>query len=268
LNLACTFKPQTPNLQPDAQTDAPCSRCAQGSTNNATCFVGPHRQYDPFTKSFLNLVPGQGHFGPDAIPGVSSSRIQPIALFPCTFTTQLQPRFRPPVAGCPLAPWGERLPQDGPRHDGRPRARPARSDGLLGALNVPLIVGLRDQEARRVLAAIGGTTVAESGRVCVRVRPPGVLTECVTFKRRLCQSPNSPTSLDGGSESSFLVQSCCGKRGGTFNFYEISFYGSSCRGSDDDPRVGGCPAFVSAGRATPRRCHCRNDSLPTTRCSV
>lgn len=63
------------------------------------------------------------------------------------------------------------------------------------------------------------------------------------------------------------VQSCCGKRGGTFNFYEISFYGSSCRGSDDDPRVGGCPAFVSAGRATPRRCHCRNGSLPTTRCA-
>ena len=42
---------------------------SQGSTNNATCFVGPHRMYDPFTRSFMNLVPGQGHFGPDAIPG-------------------------------------------------------------------------------------------------------------------------------------------------------------------------------------------------------
>jgi hypothetical protein len=42
---------------------------SQGSTNNATCFIGPHRLYDPFTKSFMNLVPGQGHFGPDAIPG-------------------------------------------------------------------------------------------------------------------------------------------------------------------------------------------------------
>jgi len=42
----------------------------------------------------MNLVPGQGHFGPDAIPGVSSSHIQTIALFPCTFTTQLQSRFR------------------------------------------------------------------------------------------------------------------------------------------------------------------------------
>jgi hypothetical protein len=42
---------------------------SQGSTNNATCFIGPHRKYDPFTKGFMSLVPGQGHFGPDAIPG-------------------------------------------------------------------------------------------------------------------------------------------------------------------------------------------------------
>lgn len=42
---------------------------SQGSTNNATCFIGPHRLFDPFTRSFMNLVPGQGHFGPDAIPG-------------------------------------------------------------------------------------------------------------------------------------------------------------------------------------------------------
>ena len=42
---------------------------SQGSTNNATCFLGPHRRYDPFTKAFYSLEPGQGHFGPDAIPG-------------------------------------------------------------------------------------------------------------------------------------------------------------------------------------------------------
>lgn len=42
---------------------------SQGSTNNATCFLGPHRRYDPFTKAFFSLEPGQGHFGPDAIPG-------------------------------------------------------------------------------------------------------------------------------------------------------------------------------------------------------
>ena len=42
---------------------------SQGSTNNATCFLGPSRRFDPFTKSFMSLIPGQGHFGPDAIPG-------------------------------------------------------------------------------------------------------------------------------------------------------------------------------------------------------
>ena len=42
---------------------------SQGSTNNSTCFIGPHRKYDPFTKTFMSLTPGQGHFGPDAIPG-------------------------------------------------------------------------------------------------------------------------------------------------------------------------------------------------------
>jgi len=57
------------------------------------CFMGPHRKYDPFTKTFMSLTPGQGHFGPDAIPGVSSSHIQTIALFAYTFTTQLQSRF-------------------------------------------------------------------------------------------------------------------------------------------------------------------------------
>jgi len=42
---------------------------SQGSTNNALCFTGPHRRYDPFAKGFFSLEPGQGHFGPDAIPG-------------------------------------------------------------------------------------------------------------------------------------------------------------------------------------------------------
>ena len=25
------------------------------------CFLGPHRKYDPFTKTFMSLTPGQGH---------------------------------------------------------------------------------------------------------------------------------------------------------------------------------------------------------------
>jgi len=54
---------------------------SQGSTNNATCFLGPHRKYDPFTKTFMSLTPGQGHFGPDAIPGVKPRAFKPL---PCS----------------------------------------------------------------------------------------------------------------------------------------------------------------------------------------
>lgn len=43
---------------------------SQGSTNNAICFIGPHRRYNPFASNFFELIPGQGHFGTDAIPGV------------------------------------------------------------------------------------------------------------------------------------------------------------------------------------------------------
>lgn len=42
---------------------------SQGSMNNSLCFVGPHRKYNPFSNQYHELIPGQGHFGPDAIPG-------------------------------------------------------------------------------------------------------------------------------------------------------------------------------------------------------
>jgi len=42
---------------------------ANGSVNNAMCILGPHRKYSPFSQHFYELIPGQGHFGPDAIPG-------------------------------------------------------------------------------------------------------------------------------------------------------------------------------------------------------
>ena len=65
------------------------------------------------------------------------------------------------------------------------------------------------------------------------------------------------------------VQSCCGERGGTRGrpVFEMSFYGTTCKGSEVDPAVGACPAFLSAGRSLRRRCNCRVDSFPTTRCS-
>jgi hypothetical protein len=42
---------------------------ANGSVNNAMCILGPHRKYSPFSQNLYELIPGQGHFGPDAIPG-------------------------------------------------------------------------------------------------------------------------------------------------------------------------------------------------------
>ena len=53
---------------------------SQGSVNNALCFIGPHRRYNPFSSNFFELIPGQGHFGPDAIPGVSSAHIQTLSV--------------------------------------------------------------------------------------------------------------------------------------------------------------------------------------------
>lgn len=40
-----------------------------GSINNALCFLGPSRQMGLFKPDEWSLVPGQGHFGPDARPG-------------------------------------------------------------------------------------------------------------------------------------------------------------------------------------------------------
>ncbi len=42
---------------------------SQGSLNNSTCFIGPHRVHSPWSNTFFDLTPGQGHFGPDALPG-------------------------------------------------------------------------------------------------------------------------------------------------------------------------------------------------------
>jgi len=42
---------------------------SQGSTNNALCFLGPSRKYSRMSRTQTELIPGQRHFGPDAIPG-------------------------------------------------------------------------------------------------------------------------------------------------------------------------------------------------------
>ena len=47
---------------------------SQGATNNALCFLGPHRKFSRVSRSMFELVSGQGHFGPDALPGVRAPR--------------------------------------------------------------------------------------------------------------------------------------------------------------------------------------------------
>ena len=137
---SCTFRTAPSPLPCSETTTRPFAHlrlyrsAQQGSTNNATCFLGPSRRYDPFTKSFLSLIPGQGHFGPDAIPGVSR-----VAFFPTwsglvcrPVTTTPTPTLTAP--GCPLEAGRERLAQGRARQHGVAGARPARPDGLLGAL--------------------------------------------------------------------------------------------------------------------------------------
>ena len=43
--------------------------CSQGSTNNALCFLGPSRKFNPQSGTYSTLIPGMGHWGPDARPG-------------------------------------------------------------------------------------------------------------------------------------------------------------------------------------------------------
>jgi len=74
----------------------------QGSTNNATCFIGPHRTWHAGNDSFSNLIPGQGHWGPDARPGDVRFRFPfeplvrstPPSLSPLTKLFVVQARWR------------------------------------------------------------------------------------------------------------------------------------------------------------------------------
>lgn len=40
---------------------------SQGSTNNALCFQGPYRTKKANTDDYTELVPGQGHWGKQAM---------------------------------------------------------------------------------------------------------------------------------------------------------------------------------------------------------
>ena len=74
---------------------------SNGSVNNSLCFLGPHRIYSAWSSTFFELSPGQGHFGPDAIPG------DVCALPPCPpFLSHpvCSPRILPTLALSPLSP--------------------------------------------------------------------------------------------------------------------------------------------------------------------
>ena len=48
---------------------------AASTVNNSLCFLGPHRVYSPWSATYQELIPGQGHFGPDALPGVRTQLV-------------------------------------------------------------------------------------------------------------------------------------------------------------------------------------------------
>lgn len=114
---------------------------SNGSLNNATCILGPHRKYNPFSQNYYELVPGQGHFGPDAIPGVRCRAYpQPRCLAhtkmrtarPCMALTVDFPLCHFRVAGRALAPWRGGQPQVGTRLDDL-----ARGGGAFAAHHAP-----------------------------------------------------------------------------------------------------------------------------------
>lgn len=64
-----TFRLNTIHFGEDVRAAENMEFISQGSMNNGLCFVGPHRKFNPFSNQYHELIPGQGHFGPDAIPG-------------------------------------------------------------------------------------------------------------------------------------------------------------------------------------------------------
>ena len=131
---------------------------AQGSTNNSLCFIGPHRVYSPWSSSFFELTPGQGHFGPDAIPGVRAS-LRSNHVVRCV--RNLKPVACLRVAGRALAP----------RRGGVARER-AQRDGIAGgggalAAGVPEALVERRRGARTTHGAgRRGRRVGEHNRMC------------------------------------------------------------------------------------------------------
>jgi len=75
------------------------------------CFLGPHRKYDPFTKTFMSLTPGQGHVR-RCHPRPPALRLPlTVACLACAVWPGRDSRRRT------LAPWRERVVEDGSGFD-------------------------------------------------------------------------------------------------------------------------------------------------------
>ena len=74
---------------------------AASTVNNSVCFLGPHRVYSQWSSTYQELVPGQGHFGPDALPGV---RAQLACNLRNVRNSNALLTRTPASTGCPLAP--------------------------------------------------------------------------------------------------------------------------------------------------------------------
>lgn len=69
-----------------------------GSVNNSLCFRGPHRVFNPYNQRLMNLVPGLGHFGPDAIPGDARWRRGESTSMKAAREAMVQAPVVPPIA--------------------------------------------------------------------------------------------------------------------------------------------------------------------------
>ena len=154
----------------DGQASRAHAFVSAGSVNNSLCFRGPHRVFNPYSTKIMNLVPGLGHFGPDAIPGVSpaptSNKIlctaaRPPFPFPEKLRTSPTRTATVPVAGCTLAARRVDVFEGGSRGDGAGASRASYvvstpccvSTHLCVCLCVFVCV-LRPSRTRRVVARV------------------------------------------------------------------------------------------------------------------
>ena len=105
------------NVRPSNSTHLPrplpADACpALARDQNATCFLGPYRKYDPFTKSFMSLVPGQGQCAAALKP--PTPRLSRARHSPSSSLAQLRPRRH--SRRCALATRGERVAQGARTH--------------------------------------------------------------------------------------------------------------------------------------------------------